>query len=71
MIEHLLINGISTRYIAVALGLFTKYDNEQIKDAARSRIKFYLRSKYGDYLDDFNLQNLITFLKTHNLGRIL
>ena len=69
IIEYLLVKGVSTRYIAISLGLCKKSDSEQIKDAARSRVEFYLKEKYKNSLSEFSFTNLVVFLKSHNLEK--
>lgn len=67
IVEHLLAKGVSTRYIAIALDLCEISDTEQIKDAARSRIEFYLKEKYKDTLEGFSITKLVIFLRSNNL----
>ena len=68
IIEHLLVKGVSTRYIAIALGLCKITDSDKIKDAARGRIEFYLKAKYKNSFNEFSFTNLVIFLRSHNIG---
>ena len=67
LIENLLVKGLSTRMIGIALGLCKSSDSDSIKDSARSRIEHFLKSKYMNFVTEYSIQKLIDFLKSKKL----
>ena len=67
LIENLLVKGLSTRMISIALGLCKSSDSDSIKDIARSRIEHFLERKYRNFIKEYSIQKLIDFLKSKKL----